>query len=164
MLKRTHTCINNFDFPHQTQFEAARSFIRAKSEIDFKKEKPPLTDKWGWAPPDFRLLVWEPKPPARNSREAVRPERFFQLGTHSTNERLNVNQSDQFSINPSNEHFLENPFITRVKSIRPFTAKRLFVKYGTFKPDVYKMPKPHDHRGVSKLDGKSLCMWTLFNN
>ena len=94
--------------------------------------------------------VYAPKPPKRNSRDAMQPWRYDRpvdedeaRDEDATDSSLKLPRILQ-AARPQ-----EPVFHTRFHVPDPFEANVIFVKEGMFKPAQYSNPKPHDHRGVS---------------
>uniref|UniRef100_A0A5K4FDQ8 Embryonic stem cell-specific 5-hydroxymethylcytosine-binding protein n=1 Tax=Schistosoma mansoni TaxID=6183 RepID=A0A5K4FDQ8_SCHMA len=132
-----------FTFPLRSFIEAKVSFNRRSGTHKLHFPDPSPKCSWNIPAQDFSLYKWEPNPPERNSRKSIKPERIKTVKQDNDNDDNKITES-------TGEHDRETiPRLKFVRSMRPHTAKILFVKCGSFKPGPYIMPKPHDHRGVS---------------
>ncbi|KAK4472057.1 hypothetical protein MN116_005431 [Schistosoma mekongi] len=132
-----------FTFPLQSFVEAKVSLNQRRGTRKIHLSTPISNCLWSIPAPDFSLYKWKSHPPVRNSRESMKPERIKTMKQESDK---NVNRLTES--NCSQDKVI-NSRLKFVRSIRPFTAKILFVKYGSFKPDPYVLPKPYDHRGLT---------------
>lgn len=138
-----------FGFTSKTQYDANESLIQIRSE-NFSKLVPEKdNDIWKRPPPDFRPQVFAPKPPKRNSREAMRPENYGTFpGKHVTVKRP-VRNVIPHMLRPAKPD--EGRMSLRFHIDRPFTAKKKFVREGMYKAGKFKNPQPHDFRGVGVI-------------
>lgn len=138
-----------FGFTSKTQYDANESLIQIRSE-NFSKLVPEKdNDIWKRPPPDFRPQVFAPKPPKRNSREAMRPENYGTFpGKHVTVKRP-VRNVIPHMLRPAKPD--EGRMSLRFHIDRPFTAKKRFVREGMYKAGQFKNPQPHDFRGVGVI-------------
>jgi len=143
--------INPFNFDAKTSYEATESLLQTRAAAYERPEPPKDHDIWKLPPPDFRPQCYEPRPPPRNSREAIKPWKYGTIPgrrpqpitRHSAPLRLpSILQERQEE---------EGQFVTAFKIDGPWEAKLLYVKEGVFRPGRYQMPKPHDFRGVRFL-------------
>ena len=136
-----------FGFHSKTQYDANESLIQIRSE-NFTKPPPIIDDDiWKRPPPDFRPQVFAPKPPKRNSRESMKPEKYGTFpGKYVTFRRPEQTTIPHILLPPKPD---EGRMVLRFHIDRPFTAKKKFVREGMYSPGEYEIPKPHDHRGVS---------------
>ncbi|CAH8532612.1 unnamed protein product [Schistosoma bovis] len=132
-----------FTFPLQSFIEAKVSFNKRSSTHKLHLPAPSPKCLWNIPAPDFSLYRWEPNPPKRNSRQSIKPERIKTVKQENDSVDNKIMES-------TGEHDRETiPRLKFVRYMRPYTAKILFVKCGSFKPGPYIMPKPHDHRGLT---------------
>ncbi|TPP63325.1 hypothetical protein FGIG_10643 [Fasciola gigantica] len=108
---------------------ATTEYYRERSEHAISTDNPRDPGSWDWPAPDLSLHAWKPKPPARNSRDAIHPERFAQIKLREQADGTLVNElykrpPDFVRSKPSRD------FITVFHTMRPYTAKRHFVKQG----------------------------------
>lgn len=138
-----------FGFTSKTQYDANESLIQIRSE-NFSKLVPEKdNDIWKRPPPDFRPQVFAPKPPKRNSREAMRPENYGTFpGKHVTVKRP-VRNVIPHMLRPAKPD--EGRMSLRFHIDRPFTAKKKFVREGMYKAGQFKNPQPHDFRGYPPI-------------
>ncbi|KAK3108250.1 hypothetical protein FSP39_004103 [Pinctada imbricata] len=138
-----------FGFHSKTQYDANESLIQIRSE-NFTKPVPEKDDDiWKRPPPDFRPQVFAPKPPKRNSRASMQPERYGTFpGKYVTFRRPEQTTIPHILLPPKPD---EGRMVLRFHIDRPFTAKKKFVREGMYSPGEYAMPKPHDHRGYPPL-------------
>ena len=73
---RTNYDIQPFGFHSKTAYDATESILNQRN--DNFRINPPARDNdiWKRPPPDFSPQNFRAKPPKRNSRDAMRPERF----------------------------------------------------------------------------------------
>ena len=136
-----------FGFTAKTQYAANDSLIQIRSE-NFSKVIPEKdNDIWKRPPPDFRPQVFAPKPPKRNSREAMKPENYGTFpGKHQTVKRPE-RQVIPHMLRPAKPD--QGRMSLQFHIDRPFTAKKKFVREGMYKAGQFRNPQPHDFRGVS---------------
>ncbi len=107
-------------------------------------------DIWRRPAPDFRPQVYNPRPPKRNSRDAVQPWKYTSLS-----EETEMEQSPQKSDSAALPRLFqtrsvdEDRFLTHFRILDPDGARMEASKSGYFPRGQYVMPKPHDFRGVS---------------
>ncbi|KAK2157040.1 hypothetical protein LSH36_200g04082 [Paralvinella palmiformis] len=144
--------INPFNFDAKTSYEATESLLQTRAAAYERPEPPKDHDIWKLPPPDFRPQCYEPRPPPRNSREAIKPWKYGTIPgrrpqpitRHSAPLRLpSILQERQEE---------EGQFVTAFKIDGPWEAKLLYVKEGVFRPGRYQMPKPHDFRGYPSIE------------
>ena len=68
-----------FGFEAKTSFNASDDLTQTRSKSFTIRPAPVDDDIWKRPPPDFRPQVYAPKPPKRNSREAVQPWKYTAL-------------------------------------------------------------------------------------
>nr|CAH8848347.1 unnamed protein product [Trichobilharzia regenti] len=139
-----------FTFPLQSFLEAKAAFNHRRSTHKIHFSSSSQDSVWNTLAPDFSLHRWKPCPPVRNSRESMKPKLKISYAKESYD-----SQKWDVELN----YALEKDIYPKLKfsrSIRPFTAKILFVKCGSFKPGPYKMPKPHDFRGLTPTNERTL--------
>ncbi|CAH8494479.1 unnamed protein product [Schistosoma turkestanicum] len=130
-------------FPLKSFFEAKFSFNKRSGTQKLQWPTPPPNCLWNVPAPDFSLYKWEPLPPERNTRESMKPMRTKIVKQEKVNDDKKISES-------TDVHNKEkSPRLKFVRSMRPYTAKILFVRRGSFKPGPYIMPKPYDHRGLT---------------
>ena len=68
---------NPFGFEAKSAFDAGRDLTQFRSVLVRLSPPPSVDDPWRRPPPDFRPQVYEPRPPKRNTRDAmkVQPDR-----------------------------------------------------------------------------------------
>lgn len=86
----------------------------------------------------------ERKAAASDGEECCLPQIFRDTATGDAND---ANKCDEF--------------VTRFKTIGQFDAKVLFVRHGMRRRSAYRIPKPHDFRGVSFAQYRKLLTVTL---
>jgi hypothetical protein len=144
--------LHPFGFHAKTSYDATDALINTRSATFVFKSPPKEEDIWKRPPPDFRPLCYEPRPPPRNSRDAMQPWRYGTLPGDSNNNKPLTRHSapvrlpDILQDKPPEE---PDEFVTAFKIPGPWEAKVLCAKVGVFKPEKYRMPKHHDFRGVS---------------
>ena len=153
--------IVEFGFHAKTSFDADDALLLTRSE-KFRLNTPPRDDDiWKRPPPDFRYVVYAPKPPPRNTRDSQQPWRY---GTYPG--QRTVYKREPKSLLPiifRSAQPRRKEFVTRFHIARPFTAKKDFVRNGMNVPGEYVPPKPHDHRGVGvKFKAADTEMLLLF--
>lgn len=149
-----------FSFGSQIQFNASEDLIRSRSECfletkrarDRRRSEELLDVKtvWDVCPPDFRLQLYQPRPPKRNTRESIIPG----YDEDQWNKELRERKSDKIAFEriplPKilQPHALEKPpFATRFRIPDSHAAKLWFVKEGVYHPGAYTTPGPHAFRG-----------------
>ncbi|CAH8514729.1 unnamed protein product [Heterobilharzia americana] len=133
-----------FTFQLQSLLEAKVTYnkIRSAHKIHFPDFSQDCL--WNTPAPDFSLYKW-------NSRESMKPKsKESQKREGKNTENWSV-ESNDYSLNRE-----IHPKLKFIRAIRPFTAKILFVRCGSFKPGPYTMPKPHDYRGLTPTN-ESKC-------
>ena len=100
---------NQFGFDGKTSFDAERELMKNRSEHFLIKEKESIDDIWKRPPPDFRLQMFAPKPPKRNSREAMQPWKYGTLPGQKPVKREKENEKTAPSFLSS--RILFSPFV-----------------------------------------------------
>ena len=68
--------VRAFAFEKKSNYDATNELIRLR-DSNFRIRPPSKDDDiWKRPPPDFRPQCFEPKPPKRNSREAMKPWKY----------------------------------------------------------------------------------------
>ena len=140
-------------------FEAKRSYDAtqelSKSRDNNFRLRPRVKDEdiWKRAPPDFRPQCFEPKPPKRNSRDAMKPWRYGSHGARQRDLELSDEQREDDDIKlpelmNARETNKEADFVTRFHVMDPAEARADSVRKGMFGRQMYTHPKHHDHREV----------------
>ena len=156
----------HYDFPTRYRLESTIGSAIRRSQIAKVPEKSFVYNVWNLKPPDFNPQIFEPSPPKRNTREAIRPWTYDAYtsvpnpGAVNTNRRNNTKRRDlllsqleqQYANNnnniPQTAPCGDQGMRLRFKIEDPHEARISFVKNGCFKKPPYVNPKPHDHRGV----------------
>jgi hypothetical protein len=164
---------NTNTFQEKSHFEAYKNLIRVRSikkeDVldDFDDEdEVPSKNVWQQKPINFSPRVYQPKPPKRNSRDAVKPWTYDRY--------LRVREDDNDNMEPRNEEIIQlgiNNYLSEENesdssegssssssfqaSFRLMTAKGARAKASKsmgFRDSLglgqYKNPQPHDFRGV----------------
>merc|ERR1712226_233520 len=147
--------INPFGFEARTSYNATEDLLNTRSSSFKFRPPPPDDDIWKRPPPDFRPQVYAPKPPKRNSRDAVQPWKY---GTIPGQKEV-----------VKREESVKLPHILQAKSVDegifqtthfnipdPYEAKLWMVKHGMYKAGMYHMPQPHDFRGYPPIKSLGL--------
>ena len=149
--------INPFGFEARTSYNATEDLLNTRSANYRFRPPPPDNNIWKRPPPDFRPQVYAPKPPKRNSRDAVKPWKY---GTKpGEKEEVTREESVKLPLILQAKSQDENPFVTHFNILDPYQAKILGAKYGSYKPGAYKMPQPHDFRGVRTRTMAVACIY-----
>ncbi len=137
---------NPFGFSGKTSFDATRELTKTRSE-NFKINPPQKDDDiWKRPPPDFRLQCFAPKPPKRNSREAMQPWKYGTMPGHKTQKR---DKEKVFLPNIMQPTSSENErIITQFHIMDADEARMVYSKYGMNDPGPYNDPLLHEYRKV----------------
>lgn len=149
------------DFCSKRNFEASRSLIEIRSEKQkpYEKKKE-INSIWDLEPIDFSVKLYHPKPPKRNSKEAIKPwtyDKYLRPIQQGNNQLSEKNSADKCLVESyMNENYARNNSNTELdfqKSFRVLTpngARIQASKSMSFREGLeqYKNPKPHDFRGV----------------
>ena len=139
---------SDFGFQSKTVFDANKELQKYRSKY-FEVQLPPVdNDIWKRPAPDFRPQGYAPKPPKRNSRDAMQPWKYgtFPGQPSSAPRKKSVKLRHSFT----EEENEEKTFLTNFHILDPQEARVEFVREGTYHPGMYKMPKFHDFRQVSE--------------
>ncbi|GFN82482.1 craniofacial development protein 2-like protein [Plakobranchus ocellatus] len=139
--------IVQFGFHAKTSYDADEALLQTRSEnfkvLPGEKDR----DIWKRPPPDFRYVVYDPRPPKRNTVDSVQPWNF---GTIPGQREIVKKIKDEGKLPRLFEQRQREPeIITRFHIDRPFTAKKKFVREGMNPAGSYENPKLHDYRQVS---------------
>lgn len=156
----------HYGFESKTLLDAFGDLLVERSQ-HFTTAPPPLNrDIWKRKPPDFTPRVYDPKPPKRNSREAIQPWKYFSASDQRMLERKAAASDGEECCLPqifrdtatgdANDANKCDEFVTRFKTIGQFDAKVLFVRHGMRRRSAYRMPKPHDFRGLPPIESLGL--------
>lgn len=164
---------SSFEFTDKVRFAAKQDTINRRSENFKLPTEERIIDVWTLKPPNFNPQAFAVKLPERNSREAVRPERYNtesgeQYETVKTSAadrkkdhrreaelRAMVREASSIHLPPS-ELSRRPPFGLRFRMKDAHEARLHSVKHGTYKLDQYQMPKPHDFRQYPPLKSLGL--------
>lgn len=141
--------IVQFGFHAKTSYDADEALLQTRSEGFKLKPAEKDRDIWKRPPPDFRYVVYDPKPPKRNTVDSMRPWDYGTLpGQRATvsRKRDDGRLPRIFDVKEK-----EAEIITRFHIDRPFTAKKKFVTQGMNPAGPYDNPKPHDFRQYPSL-------------
>jgi len=163
----------HYDFPTRYRLESTIGSSLRRSEIAKVPEKSFVYNVWKLKPPDFNPQIFEPTPPKRNSRDAIRPWTYDANTTTPSleemreNRRANTKRTDHLLQQLERQHSSIPPQTApcgnsnrsmrlRFRIDDPHEARIRFVKTGCFKKPPYTNPKPHDHRGYPPLKALGL--------
>ena len=160
---QTSLAFKPFGFESKNSFDASLDLTKSRSARFAVKPPVPDNDIWKRPPPDFRLQVYNPKPPPRNSREAMKP---WLYGTESRQEKAKKTDEERIflpSIFKNKCDDEEGNFDLRSNDLMDcFEAKKHFARTGMNPAGLYHNPRPHDYRGVSCSYSKMLYQESLF--
>lgn len=162
--------INPFGFHAKTSYDAAEVLMQCRSD-GFELPEPEKDDDiWKRPPPDFRPQCYAPRPPKRNSRDAIQPWRYGTLPgkRESAGKRPQKSSSAPVRLphlllgeagqgaglagtgaGSGEEH--REKFVTGGFAIPDaYRARLQCARDGTFKPGPFVDPTHHDFRGVSR--------------
>ncbi|BFY98262.1 hypothetical protein BsWGS_01302 [Bradybaena similaris] len=144
-----------FGFEAKTRQDAAEHLFQTRSKHLKLQNDVKTEDVWNRRPPDFRHIVYDPKPPKRNTVDSMRP---WEYGTFPGQREVIKTKRNEPALFPILTQTSREPeMITRFHIDRPFTAKKKFVSQGVYKPGIYKNPKPHDFRQYPSLASLGLA-------
>ena len=120
---------------------------------------------WNRKAPDFSPRLYDPKPPKRNSSDAIQPWKYAAAAAEAAAsravavERESPNSATKNGVGFSSDLRLPvkrlpwtyeatGEFLTRFKELEPHEARILFVRNGVYPKPPYISPKPHDFRQV----------------
>ena len=148
-------------FYNKRNFEAYRSLIETRSEkqkpFENKKE---INSIWDLDPIDFSVKLYHPKPPKRNSKDAIKPwtyEKYLRPIQRDNNQVPEKISADKYIVESymnqnyeSNNSNTELDFKKSFRALTPNGARIQASKSMSFREGLekYKNPKPHDFRGV----------------
>ena len=135
-----------FGFDSRTGFDAFQTLTLTRSE-NFELKPPPIdNDIWKRPPPDFRPQNFAPKPPKRNSRDAMKPCRYGTIpGKREIYKRPRITVLPHI-LNPKSPEGTR--FHTRFNIPDSYEAKLKMAQELTNKTEQYKNPQLHDFRQV----------------
>lgn len=145
---------NPFGWGSRTSFDATQHLLRSRSDSYILRPRPADMDIWKRPPPDFRPQCYAPKPPKRNSREAMQPWRYNKPEEEEEAEEGDEEdkKTDQVQlprlVTQSSDEGEQEEFVTRFRVLTPCGAKSMFVTHGQYYPGPYSQPRPHDFRQV----------------
>ena len=135
-----------FGFEKRTAFDAAKDLLKSRSDSFLLPSPATDDDPWKRAAPDFRPQVYAPKPPKRNSRDAVQPWKYGTIPGEYKFVRRPCTVTLPHVLNPRPPR--DQPIVTHFDIPDAAEARMMIVKEGMFPAEPYVMPKPHDFRGV----------------
>jgi len=138
-----------FGFHAKTSYDADEALLQTRSESFKTRPVEKDRDIWKRPPPDFRYVVYDPRPPRRNTVDAMQPWRYGTLPGHSKTAPVRREENSLPRIFDKPER--EPEIVTRFHIDRPFTAKKKFVTEGMNYPGPYDNPTPHDFRQYPSL-------------
>ncbi len=143
---------NPFSFDGRTSFDAQQDLSKTRSSNFHIRPPPKDDDIWKKPPPDFRPQNFAPKPPKRNSREAMQPWKYGTLpGIRSGGKKeQKVFLPHILQLEPKEEEPAD--FVTRFHVLDSSEAKQEGVRSLQFPAGDYHNPKIHDFRPVSDLE------------
>ncbi|RMZ94549.1 hypothetical protein BpHYR1_053157, partial [Brachionus plicatilis] len=155
-------------FFNKRNFEASRALIETRSENQkpFGKQKQ-ISSIWDLQPVDFSVKLYHPKPPKRNSRDAIKPWTYdkylrpIQSQDNQQPEKISADKSIVESYLNENYDFnrqqSEADFEKSFRALTPNGARIEASKLMGFRDGLeqFKNPKPHDFRGLKNLIGMS---------
>ncbi|KAI8489097.1 hypothetical protein Bbelb_330820 [Branchiostoma belcheri] len=143
-----------FGFHSKTEFDAKNALLLTRSDTFLLIKPPKQEDIWRRKPPSFCYDAYDPKPPTRNSREAMQPWRYGTFPGDWKRQKEEMQKQSQELVLPNilKPKKPQSPvFQTRFKIHDPFEAKKDSVKRLTFKKDQFENPTPHDFRQYPPL-------------
>ncbi|CAD5110663.1 DgyrCDS41 [Dimorphilus gyrociliatus] len=156
-----------FGFDVKTSFAATESLLNVRSANFSIRQKEEDNDIWKRPPPDFRPQVYAPKPPKRNSRDAVKPWKYHARFDDEPPRSKNIPPKlpEIFApVKPGENLTKEKPrFIRTFRINDSYDAKLDLVKKfrevkGSVEP--YQQPEPHDFRNYPSLKKLGLDEFT----
>lgn len=166
---------STLSFQNRREYEASKILVETRSE----NQKPYVKKKhansiWDLEPIDFSVKLYHPKPPKRNSRDAIKPWTYDKYLKKF--ERSSSQESEKYSAEKTlvNSYLTENSLISTFQSevdfqkeFRPLTpngarieaSKNMGFREGL---DQFKNPLPHDFRGVIILKKYIFLILNLF--
>ncbi|XP_046356191.2 uncharacterized protein LOC124135058 [Haliotis rufescens] len=136
--------IVQFGFHAKTSFDADDALLQTRSEKLKVKKNTKDDDIWRKPPPDFRVAVYDPRPPKRNTIDSMQPWRYGTIPGERT--RVKRERASLLPVIFRDNGQKEAKFVTRFHIPRPFTAKKQFVKDGMYPAKEYETPQRHDFR------------------
>ncbi|XP_067649651.1 putative uncharacterized protein C7orf78 [Haliotis asinina] len=152
--------IVQFGFHAKTSFDADDALLQTRSEKLQVKKKTKDDDIWRKPPPDFRVAVYDPQPPKRNTVDSMQPWRYGTIPGERT--RVKRERTSLLPVIFRDRGPKEQNFVTRFHIPRPFTAKKQFVRDGMHPTEEYEMPQRHDFRRYPPI--KSLGLPEFLTN
>ncbi|XP_039265864.2 putative uncharacterized protein C7orf78 [Styela clava] len=163
----------SFEFLDKARFIARENTSSWRSRKFKPRQQEEEINIWTLKPPNFNPQAFSVKPPERNSREAIRPEKYenessrkyAKLVVPAAERKKDFKREMELadlvrqasSINLPKTKFERRPnFAVYFHILDPSEAKAQFVKDGMYKPPQYEMPKPHDFRQYPPLKSLGL--------
>lgn len=143
--------LNPFGFESKNTFDASLDLTHSRSARFAVRPPEPDADIWRRKPPDFRLQVYNPNPPKRNSRDAMQPWKY---GTYPGEEKpkkraQSVNLPNIFK--EGKEDILKNLDLSSSNLMGISDEKNHFVREGMYPAGPYSNPKDPDFRGLKPI-------------
>jgi hypothetical protein len=155
-------------FGEKLDFDAYRKVIQARSEhLRPKLKYIDYTNVWNIKPVDFTTSLYHPRPPKRNSREAIKPWEYAKLMKSTSTDDLRLGPQKKNAEELMVQSFMEQQAISNrgegEEDDEPEEFERMFrvltpnedrfetaAKRNAYRAhlDEYQMWKPHDFRGV----------------
>jgi hypothetical protein len=159
-------------FQEKRNFEAIKNLIKTRSR---NKKKTVVeednSDVWKRKPVDFTVKLYHPKPPKRNSRNAIKPwlyDKYLRKIENDSSDATNENKDpDEKVITDIMSSFYSNTnldeyqsqtesleFQSSFRCITPNADRIKMSKTMGYRDSLeqYKNPVPHDFRGVKTSD------------
>lgn len=155
-------------FQNKREYEASRNLIETRSENQHPYQKvKEINSIWDQDPVDFSLRLYHPKPPKRNSREAIKPWIYdkylrpidpdiLQRNSESPKksvEKVILNSFLSGESEKSDSTDADNLFQTSFRVLTPNGARIEASKSMGYRNSLeqFKNPGSFDHRGVNNF-------------
>ncbi|PAA63402.1 hypothetical protein BOX15_Mlig032252g1 [Macrostomum lignano] len=155
-----------FGFEERVNFDARQELQKTRSKHFSVPPPVPDDDIWRRPPPDFRPQAWEPRPPKRNSRDAVQPWRYRLESDARYEAAAAVAPGDrlpalgQTAAQKKQQQQQKQRMQTLFRLMRPNTAKQRFVQEGALPREPYGTVGPHDFRQYPPIQSLGLPEFT----
>lgn len=151
--------LKQFGFHAQTAFDADKELEKFRSK-NFRLAPLPLDNNvWRRPPPDFRPQAWEPKPPKRNSRDAMQPWKYriaSDAEFEATVEARKNHVSMPTAMSLPGKKNEKSGMRLRFRPLRAGSARMRSVRDAALQAGPYHNPQPHDHRALPLIQSLGL--------
>lgn len=158
---------NSTTIQDKLKFEASSHLVKLRNTSrNYEKKESEITNVWEKKPIDFSPRLYQPKPPKRNSKEAMKPWKYKTL---MREKEASINVPSKKCELGLNEYLVKKvsnmqpSFKTSFRLLTPNQARIEASKTMGFRDglELYRNPKSHDFRGVIIYTFKSILAITF---